>query len=358
MNYERPELEKGSKKFICPQCNHKTLKLYIQYGKYINNSVGICDRIINCGYHKPPKEWFNENPTDKEQHTPILYHKQIIPITQDKIKPIGYVPFNYIYDKAETRNHNLIYYLLDLFNWETIKERTDVYFLGCTDDKATIFPQIDEDGNCRTAKIQQYDKDTGKRIKNSVKWVHDKLKKCGELPNDYNLKMCLFGLHLIRSLKNTGKIIGICESEKSAVIAACCMPEYIWMAAGALNWLNAEKLKPLKGWNVILFPDTSINGKAFDIWAKIAIKANKLDLNVTVSELLEKNCTEAQKAKGYDLGDYLIDRLLSVKQSILIPKEPINKPPEPQKQSTILSDMISRNPALGTLINSFNLIQV
>lgn len=359
MYYNRPELEKGSRTYNCPKCDKNTLKRYVLGGKYIYDTVGRCNREISCGYHKRPREYWMEN-----NIRPI--YKPIAPkqnIALQKIKPIDYIPMRYVYNYAKNRNNNLIYYLLDWFDWETIKGRTDPYFLGSAKDRAVIYWQIDNEGKCRTGKIQQIDKYTGKRIKGkgAINWVHDKLKWNGKLQKDFNLKMSLFGLHLIKSANNAGKTICICESEKSAIIAACCEPGFIWMAAGALRWLSVEKLKPLKGWNIILFPDTSTDNRAFGIWAKIAEDANKQGLNVIMADILENNCTDEEKAKGFDIADYLIRILPKYQKPMTEPtieaKQTANLP-EPQSQSDILSDMINKNPVVATLISTFDCIEV
>lgn len=46
-------LHKKSIKHNCPNCNKKTLVLYIdtETSAYISEAVGRCDREINCGYH-------------------------------------------------------------------------------------------------------------------------------------------------------------------------------------------------------------------------------------------------------------------------------------------------------------------
>jgi len=357
MYYERPELEKGSKTYNCPKCEEESLKLYVLGGEHIHSTIGRCNREDKCGYHKPPREYWKEN-NIKPTYRPI--QKKQTPDIKE-IKPIGYIPGQYILDYARNRNNNLIYYLLDLFNWETIQRCTDVYFLGAAKDRALIYWQIDENGRCRTGKIQKLNMDTGKREKGkgAVNWVHDKLKWRKELPKDFNLQMCLFGLHLIRSGNNKGKTICICESEKSAIIAACCMPQFIWMAAGAKNWLNVNKLKPLKGWDIILFPDTSTDGSAFALWSKIADEANRQGLNVIVFDKLEKECTEEEKENGFDIADYLIRKLLVEKKRTNAPEQPLDKPePEEAEQSIILSDMIKVNPILGRLIEGFGLVEV
>lgn len=362
MYYERPFLEKGSKKYICPSCTKKTFKPYVLGGKHIHETVGICDRILSCGYHKPPREYWQEN-NIKMPKLPTIQRQ---PPKKQEIKPIGYMSAKYISTYSEKRNNNLIYYLLDLFDSEIIKTQTDPYLLGCAKGGDVIYWQIDQNMKCRTGKIQKLDKETGKRFKSlgSVRWVHAKLKDIGELPQDFNMQMCLFGLHLIHPFwNNSGKTICICESEKSAVIAACCMPQYIWMAAGALHWLNVEKLKPLKGWDVVLFPDTSTNGKAFELWSKIAEEANRQGLNVIVSDMLEKNCTEEQKADGYDIADYLIDEINAKKKAEECKSiEPEAKEEPKQAESGSISDtleeMIRLNSAIQTLINEFDAVEV
>ena len=57
---------KGMKtRFECPSCGMKNrFSRYIDAdtGEYVDPSVGRCDREINCGYHKTPKQFFQEHP--------------------------------------------------------------------------------------------------------------------------------------------------------------------------------------------------------------------------------------------------------------------------------------------------------
>ncbi|AOW10039.1 PG0870-related protein [Flavobacterium gilvum] len=52
----RYNLDKSSKKFICPKCNHRTFVLYvdIETGNYLPDAFGWCDRATNCHYHNAP----------------------------------------------------------------------------------------------------------------------------------------------------------------------------------------------------------------------------------------------------------------------------------------------------------------
>lgn len=349
--YELEKYKNIRQKKSCPACEKRSFVQYIddETGEYLNDRVGRCDREESCGYHYTPKDYFTDNPQDKKEWKP----ERQIRRKQPETKPIGYVPLKYIFDSAERPDSTFLEFLFLLFDVSTTKKAAAPYFLGATKNRAAIFPQIDEHGKCRTAKIQKYNPETGKRIKNepgSINWVHSILKKKGELPEDFNLDMCLFGMHLIRSEKNKGKSVCICESEKSAIIAAGAMPNVLWMASGALGWLNVGKMKPLRGRSILLFPDTSANGIAFDRWSNIAAEARSLGMDVNVSTLLEDGCTAKEKAEGYDIGDYLIDRL----------KTPTKEAPKKQlsKAEIALISMQEKNPALTLLIDKLDLTLV
>lgn len=369
--YSLERYRNRSQKHFCPRCNNKSLVLYVnnETNTYISDKVGRCDHQDGCGYHYTPKEYFSDNnivnSIDNDKYnTTYSRTRTAVPCTSStngtnqEDEKIDIIPFKYIEQAAKTRNNTLIEYFFNLFDWKTICNTVDKYFIGCTKDRAVVYPQIDANGIVRTAKIQQYNPETGKRIKdqsNSIGWLHSKLKYKGLLPDSFELKMCLFGEHIIRSEKYKGMPVGIVESEKSALIAAACMPNIIWMAAGALDWLNVNKLSPLKDRKIILYPDTSTTGNAFNKWAKIAKEARRSGYNITVSTMLESKCTEEEKAKGYDLWDYLIDRLTKQK---VIEQPKVIEDRKQQQQSDILSDMIAINPVLANLINAFDCVEV
>jgi len=150
----------------------------------------------------------------------------------------------------------------------------------------------------------QYNPDTCKRIKHqsgAIDWVHNKLKKSGTLPDDFNLQQCFFGEHLLNTFPE--KTVAIVESEKTACIASCVIPELIWLAAGSLNGLSTEKCKVLKNRNVILYPDLG----AFEKWKlKINDKQSLLVCNVIISELLEGIANKEDIENCLDIADFLI----------------------------------------------------
>jgi hypothetical protein len=176
------------------------------------------------------------------------------------------------------------------------------YHIGTSDhwSGATIFWQIDKRGNIRSGKIMLYNPNTGRRVKepiNHITWVHKVLKL-----KDFELQQCLFGEHLLKLYPDMS--VGIVESEKTAVVASVYLPQFIWLAVGSCNDLNEAKCRPLEGRKVFLFPD--LNG--FEKWN---VKSRELSLKIpgsrfVISDLLEKQGTEAERSQGLDLADYLV----------------------------------------------------
>lgn len=153
----------------------------------------------------------------------------------------------------------------------------------------------------------KYDPNTGHRIKDEnipfkVTWVHSVLKTRKALPEDWQLTQCLFGEHLLPIYPQAR--IALVESEKTAIICATLMPQYIWLATGDKTQLG-DKLKVLSGRDVIAFPDVD----GYTEWkTKLALIPS---LNIRVSDFLEKNTTPAQREAHIDIADRLIEELLN-----------------------------------------------
>lgn len=56
MKQYKYNLDKSSKKFICPKCNKRTFVKYLETetGIYLAEEFGRCDRETNCGYYSTP----------------------------------------------------------------------------------------------------------------------------------------------------------------------------------------------------------------------------------------------------------------------------------------------------------------
>lgn len=289
-------------RYRCPGCQQrdKTFSLYIdtETGEHLQQSVGRCNRESNCGYHYTPKQYFQDNNISFDTPHPKAHkHRPVTP----QPKPVSFIPVEVF--KASLKptafdvNH-FVQFLIDLFGVEVASQLVSCYFIATSKhwNGATVFWQIDTQGKVRTGKIMLYSPVTGKRIKepfNHISWVHKAIKQ-----PEFELRQCLFGEHL---LIDKTKPVAIVESEKTAIIASGYLPQFIWLAVGSLTNLNVEKCSTLKGRTVTLFPD--LNG--FEKWSSKAKELSHLAI-FTVSDLLERKATEAERVQGFDLADYLI----------------------------------------------------
>ncbi len=289
-------------RYPCPSCQQrdKTFSRYIdtETGKHISPNVGRCNRQNNCGYHYTPKQYFQDNNISFDTPQPKTY--KLRPVTPQP-KPVSFIPVEVFKDSLNPTSYqmnNFVKFLINLFGVGVASELVSRYFIATSKywNGATVFWQIDTQGKVRTGKIMLYSPTTGKRVKepfNHINWVHKVLKQ-----PEFELRQCLFGEHL---LIDKTKPVAIVESEKTAIIASVYLPQFIWVAVGSLTNLNAEKCSILKGRTVTLFPD--LNG--FEKWSSRAKELSHITI-FTVSDLLERKATEAERKQGLDLADYLI----------------------------------------------------
>ncbi|MDD4683972.1 MAG: DUF6371 domain-containing protein [Bacteroidales bacterium] len=305
------KLEKYSSKskHTCPSCGRaKCFTRYIdtESGQYINDNVGICDHKNSCGYHLPPKEFraFND-PKDLKDFRPI----QKIEVRKEKtlceIDPY-YMKLSLkceIISDFET-------FLRSRFTQEEVDMATERYFLSSNKDGHVVYWQIDNLSRIRTGKIMAYDAITGKRVKSeelkvkNLTWVHSELKRQMLLDKDWQLSQCLFGLHLLNQFPD--KRVNIVEGEKTAVIMSIFLPEELWMSTGGFDGLNKEKLLPLKGRQIRLFPDLG----CYDGWL---VKAEEIMRQSGLKIDVFKGLEEFDKDLGLKEGDDLADLYLSCK---------------------------------------------
>ena len=366
MNYLQPYKGKDTR-HTCPSCGQKqsfTLYLYSNTNNPIHRTVGKCNRESKCGYHYTPKQYFMDNPssrTDAACHVskqpPIS--ENLMGSVARLLKPplagglegsgsgFGTIPFSFV-EKSASYRSNFVRFLCEILTDEQINSIGENYALGATKNKEVIFWQIDIHGKVRTGKIMQYNPETGRRLKHesgAIDWVHNKLKKFGTLPEEYNLQQCFFGEHLLKLYPD--KPVAIVESEKSALIASAVFPDLIWLAAGNLNGLSLEKCQVLKGRNVTLFPDLG----GYEKWSdKARIIEKECDYKITISTLLENIASESQRSDGLDIADFMIEQL----RKIDIELEPVME----SYFSPELQSMIERNTALLIIIDRLKLEEI
>ncbi len=256
--------------------------------------------------------------------------------------PISYHNPNLIIQSSRNfKENNFILFLKTLFTEDEVKEVIKKYLIGTSKywKGATIFWQIDNNQNIRNGKIMLYNSNNGKRKKDDAKTYITSVRSVLQL-KDYNLKQCLFGLHLISETSST--TIAIVESEKTAILMSLFKPEYTWLATGSKSGFKYEMLKALKQFNLIAFPDKS----EYNDWFDRAIELNTLGFKIKVSKWIEK----IDASKGTDLADIYINSFLNVQE----PK--IQKQTIRSNEELIVEKMARKNPAMIKLINTFDLV--
>jgi Domain of unknown function (DUF6371) len=352
----------------CPQCGKAgefTRYIDPDTGQHLHPTVGKCNRATNCGYHYAPRQFFADHPDSRAATT---WQPQQAPSRPMPAPPLQYSKMDPRLI-AQSRGHyhlnNFIKWLQSLFGVEVAAALADTYYIGTSKHwaGATVFWQVDAAGQVRAGKIMHYSPDTGRRTKQPhslITWVHSALQIEG-----YHLRQCLFGEHLIS--QGDSRPVAIVESEKTAIVCSAFMPRFVWLATGGLGNLQADLFKPLRGREIVLFPDLG----ARDHWQE---KAALLGCTPKpyVSDYLEVNAPPQDRAKGYDLADYFVrpDPMAGFALTVagypafwdMATPSPSPTAPSPASvaepspaTADPLAGMIAQNPALLHLIARFDL---
>ncbi len=299
----RLEPYKGVKtRHTCPNCQRtRCFARYVDTEEQMNfpDHVGRCNHESKCGYHFTPRMYFDENPLEKER-----LHDEFIP----KIKAITTLPpISYIDHETMQRSlkhyemNRLFIFLKSRFGDEAAEGLMRRYNVGTSKhwNGATVFWQLDISGKVRSGKVMLYDAENGRRIKGPhchITWAHSLLKM-----DNFNLKQCYFGEHLLAS--DRARTVALVESEKSALIASLFMPEYLWIASGGKHGaFNVESMAVLKNRKVVLFPDLG----AMEYWRSKMWMMERMGIEVELFDGLEQIASEEEKEAGYDIADFMM----------------------------------------------------
>ena len=167
-NYILEKYKGRSSRYTCPKCGRPhcfTRYIDTWTGQYLADDVGMCDHKNNCGYHKPPREYFKERGSGYH-----FEYRQSNPLNRStespKEKETDFIPMRIIedFEKLDKKKNILKEFLSTLVSPSDLQRGFSAYHIGTTKNGETVFPQIDMQGRCRTAKIMAYD-ENGHRIK-------------------------------------------------------------------------------------------------------------------------------------------------------------------------------------------------
>jgi len=280
-------------KQICPDCGHRTFVRYTSNDRneFLHDTVGRCDREDKCGYHKTPKDYFQEHPSYQVEQS-FVYQN----VKSETVQIPTYIDDETVASTLGQYGSNaFVQGLIDVFGQDEVMKAVNKYKIGTLieSDDEVIFWQFDRNMNCRSGKVMSYDRATIKRGK-TISWMHTILGL-----KEFNLTQCLFGEHLITSKHDPVIVV---ESEKSAIIGSIIIPDYVWVATGGKSSGVVDKLKVLKGHNITFVPDID----ATESW-KILIDENADLQGMDVNEYLFYVATEEQRKNQYDIADFLLD---------------------------------------------------
>ncbi len=327
-------------KLTCPYCGakkHWQRYIDIETGEILPKLHGKCDNESKCGQWVTPKETgYAKMIWDQEQGKQVeLSNNQLPKQKEVKMRIIpettcfDFETFRHTLQPERYENNVFIQNLLSRvpfpFDADDVTKVIQLYRLGTITNGyragANTFPFIDINGNIRTIQVKQFDE---KNHTTGTDFLHSIIEKhCtrnhSPLPEwldaykkQEKLVSCLFGEHLLG--KYPTNPVGLVEAPKSAVYASLYFgspqrsTDLVWLAVYNLSSLTLEKCQVLKGRKVILFPDLSVDGKAYRLWEQRASELNKSipGSEFIISDLLETNASDADRERGLDLADYLI----------------------------------------------------
>ncbi len=172
---------------------------------------------------------------------------------------------------------------------------------------STVFWLLGADGTPYGAQVVLYDPGMGKRQKNG--WIHTALKSrlskkwqgSPEWLNSYEHAPKIpvpFGLHLLK--ESYQKPVAVVESAKTAVVMTAIQPTAFWLAVGGLSNLTEQRLRKVKDFEIVLYPD--LGGS--EQWGMKANILKKKGFKIVTSELLELNSKSSENKAGYDIADF------------------------------------------------------
>jgi hypothetical protein len=231
-----------------------------------------------------------------------------------KTQPFDFIPLSHLnYSSTGVTTNGLTAKIASLVSEDVMLEVLGEYHININGNYLN-YPQIDYNGNLRTSKAILY---KGEHRTNSITWLHSELKKQGKLPDNFRLKQCLTGEHLLS--KDKDKPVAIVEGQSTMIFMAAlaaasikyhikqfsCFSDFIWLSTGGadgINWCDEHILKALKGRNVYMFPDAGF----YDKWFQHAEEMRRCGICVDVSRLLEEKFKVGQLAYNNDLRDFLM----------------------------------------------------
>jgi hypothetical protein len=336
----RYKLDKGSRKYKCPDCGKSRFVRYIdtESGSYLPDQYGRCDRESKCAYHLNPyadgfaKSAQSHNISIRVQNPSRPKPKRD---AQPSFEPVTPVFFDFKTFKRTLEHdrykcnqfvQNLLTRVRYPFEVGDVTGVVQLYRLGTVSNGfragGTTFPFIDARGRVRAVQVKQFDENnhtTGTGFLHSIierhysqhgiplpEWLSAFVRQEKKVS-------CLFGEHLLS--KYPKNPVALVEAPKTAVYGTLYFglpdsrDDLIWVAVYNKSSFSFDKLEALQGRDVFVFPDLSVDGGTFREWRSKATEFERRmpGTRFVFSDLLEKFAPNSLRESGADIADVLIE---------------------------------------------------
>jgi len=315
----------------CPACGKPrcfTRYLDTDTGELLPDEYGRCDREANCGHafspYTRPAGGGLSYATAAERNDRQTPARPALPVN-NRNKAVTTMPPNVMSIPADVCTATLGRYernalaqvLRGHFGRGVADELLSRFQVGTSAHwpGACVFWLLDTHGRVRGGQVVLYDA-TGHTVKEPRRcttWAHTALAQHYQRRGhpappwlaDYSQhgqkSPCLFGLPQLATAPAT-QPVALVESAKTAMLATPYFPRYVWLATMGLSYLTPDRMEPLRGRRIVLYPDAG----CLDKWQAKADELRRLGFNVQVSDELEKLATDNERRAGLDLADVLL----------------------------------------------------
>lgn len=339
----------GKYKCLCPFHEDRHI------GSFKVSEARNCYTCFSCGAHGGPVDFLMEH--EKMSFVDAIkwlgakygiqvegaenYHpKPATPHAPAPELPVLELPKQMVKDLMKRQADNTLVKWLYSLSWndeqrESIHNILQLYLVGNGKEGHTVFWQVDEDLNVRTAKMMLYKADghRDKETPHNFDFVHSVLLRAGVWDDEkYDYKTCFFGQHLIDCYPDA--TINLVESEKTAILCAIAygnLEKHLWIATGGLNFLTASRLKAFvdRKRYIVCYPDRD----AVQAWSE-KIKTLAYE-NIAITSNIRSLYT-AEDGEKADIADVIL-RLMK------------------QDKGDVLEQLCKENPILNVLIEKLDL---
>jgi len=262
--------------------------------------------------------WPDDQPSDM-QHEP------------KQARPASAIVHDRIIEQTDAQTSNLHRMLINI-GGEGMAAHLRQWRIGTDAEGRTLFHYINARGQHQTTKGMEYDA-AGKRIKTSNARFGVRLPdKYHDLSGKNDHRPCLFGeqwmqagqsmidhrdsLNPRKCTYNEQTLIGLVESEKTAIVASFIMPQMIWIASGGTSGITEGKADALRGRTVLIMFDCDKSGrdaaaKSAELIAKVGGTAIHQIDGVPAQDYI---FTGAQN--GFDIADHIMD-MLAIRAAVI-----------------------------------------